>query len=60
MGKLRIFSRADLPERKKSFPSWAGAEKVAADVNFGEKNGILFTTGPGPCQIEVTSLLFLL
>ena len=37
MWKLWIFFRADLPERKKRFPSWAGAEKFAADVNFGEK-----------------------
>ena len=56
MGKLRIFFRADLPERKKWFPSWAGAEKFAADLNFGEKNSILVATGPGPRQIEVTSL----
>ena len=37
MGKLWIFFRADLPERKKRFLSWAGAEKFAADLNFGEK-----------------------
>ena len=55
MGKLWIFFRADLPERKKRFPSWAGAEKLAVDLNFGEKNGILVATGPGPRQIEVTS-----
>ena len=60
MGKLWIFFRADLPERKKRFPSWAGAEKGAADLNFGEKNGSLVATGPGPCQIEVTSLHFVL
>ena len=41
MGKLWLFFRADLPERKKRFPSWAGAKKVAADLNFGEKNSIL-------------------
>ena len=28
MGKLWIFFRADLPERKKRFPSWAGAENL--------------------------------
>ena len=38
------------------FPSWAGAEKFAADLNFSEKNGILVATGPGPRQIEVTSM----
>ena len=56
MGKLWIFFRADLPERKKRFPSWAGAEKFAVDLNFCEKNGILVATGPGPRQIEVTNL----
>ena len=55
-----IFFRADLPERKMRFPSWAGAEKFAVDLNFGEKNGILVATGPGPRQIEVTSLYFVL
>ena len=60
MGKLWIFFRADLTERKKRFLSWAGAEKVAADLNFGEKNGILVATGPGSRQIEVTSLPFVL
>ena len=60
MGKLWIFFRADLPERKKRFPSWAGAEKFAADLNFGEKNGIFLATGPGPRQMEVTSLHFVL
>ena len=48
MEKLWIFFRADLPERKKRFPSWAGAEKFAVDLNFGEKNGILVATSPGP------------
>ena len=37
MGKLWIFFRADLTEGKKRFPSWAGAEKFAVDLNFGEK-----------------------
>ena len=60
MGKLWSFFQADLPERKKTFPSWAGAEKFAAVLNFGEKNGILVATGPGPRQIEVTSLHFIL
>ena len=61
MGKLWIFFRADLPERKKTFPSWAGAEKFAVDLNFGEKKpGILVATGPGPRQIEETSLNFIL
>ena len=46
MGTLWIFFRADLPERKKRFPSRAGAEKFAVDLNFGEKNGILVATGP--------------
>ena len=56
MGKLWIFFRADLPERKKRFPSWAGAEKFAVDLNFGEKKpGILVATGPGPRQIEVSN-----
>ena len=57
---LLIFFRADLPERKKRFPSWAGAEKCAVDLNFGEKTGILVATGPGPREIEVTSLHFVL
>ena len=56
MGKLWILFQTDLPERKKRFPSWAGAEKFAVNLNFGEKNGILVATGPGPRQIEVTSL----
>ena len=34
-GELWIFFRADLPERKKRFPSWAGAENFAVDLNFG-------------------------
>ena len=55
MGKLWIFFRADLPERKKRFLSWAGDEKFAVDLNFGKKNGILVATGPGPWQIELTS-----
>ena len=55
MGKLWIFFRADLPERKKMFLSWAGAENFAADLNFGGKE-----TGPGPRPIEVTSLHFVL
>ena len=59
-GEIMDFFRADLPERKKRFPSWAGAEKFAADLNFGEKNGIFVATGPGPRQIEVTSLHFVL
>ena len=50
MGKLRIFFRADLPERKKRFPSWAGAEKIAADLNFGEKNGIFVASGQDPAR----------
>ena len=60
MGKFWIFFRADLPESKKRLPSSAGAEKFAADLNFGEKKGILGATGPGPRQIEVTSLHFVL
>ena len=60
MGKLWIFFRADLTEGKKRFPSWAGTEKFAVDLNFGETNGILVATGPGPRQIEVTSLHFVL
>ena len=59
-GEIMGFFRADLPERKKRFPSWAGAEKFAADLNFGEKNGIFFATGPGTRQMEVTSLYFVL
>ena len=30
-----------LPERKKRFPSWAGAEKIRSDLNFGEKTAFL-------------------
>ena len=37
MGKLWIFFRGDLSEREKRFLSWAGAEKFAADLNFGAK-----------------------
>ena len=40
------------------FPSWAGAEKFAADLNFSEKNGILVATGPRPRQIKVTFTSF--
>ena len=36
-GEIMDLFRADLPERKKRFPSWAGAEKFAVDLNFGEK-----------------------
>ena len=60
MGKLWIFFVVELPERKKKSTSLAGAEKFAVDLNFGEKNGILVATGPGPRQIEVTSLHFVL
>ena len=56
----RFVGDVDLPERKRRFPSWAGAEKVAADFNFGEKNGILVAIGPGPCQIVETRLHFVL
>ena len=48
------------PRERERFPSWAGAEKFAVDLNFGEKNGILVATGPEPRQIEVTSLHFVL
>ena len=48
-GEIMNLFRADLPERKTRFPSRAGAEKFSADLNFGEKNGILVSTGPGPC-----------
>ena len=41
---------ADLPERKKRFPSWVGAEKSAADLNFSEKNGIFVATGQDPAR----------
>ena len=57
MEKLWIFFRADLQERKKRFPSWAGGEKFAVDLNFGEKNDIFVATGPGPRQIEVHFVL---
>ena len=41
-GQIMDLFRADLPERKKRFPSWAGAEKFAADLNFRKKkNGSL-------------------
>ena len=40
-GELWIFLRADLPERKKRFPSWAGDEKFAVDLNFGKKKAFL-------------------
>ena len=51
MGKLWIFFRADLPERKKSqFPSWAGAEKFAADLNFGEKTAFLLRLVQDPAR----------
>ena len=36
----------------------AGAVKFAADLNFGFE--FLVATGPGPYQIEVTSLHFVL
>ena len=48
-----------LPERKKRFPSWAGAEKIRSEFEFRRENGIFVATGPGPCsQIEMTSLDF--
>ena len=64
MAKLWIFFRADLPERKKRFPSWAGAEKIAADLNFGEKNGIFLrlvqTPTDGSDQPSLRSMRVLL
>ena len=57
-GEIMDLFRADLPERKKRFPSWAGDEKFA--LNFSENNHILVATGPGPRQIELTSLHFVL
>ena len=36
-GEIMDFFQADLPERKKMFLSWAGAEKFAVDLNFGGK-----------------------
>ena len=59
-GEIMDLFLVELPERKKKFPSLAGAEKFAVDLNFGEKNGILVATGPGPRQIEVTSFHFVL
>ena len=48
-----------LPERKKRFLSWAGAEKIRSEFEFRRKNGIFVATGPGPySQIEMTSLDF--
>ena len=57
-GEIMDFFSSRSPERKKRFPSWAGAEKIAADLNFGKKNGIFLATGPGPRHMEVTSLHF--
>ena len=56
MGKLWIFFRVDLPERKKRFPSWAGAEKIAADLNFGKKNDIFVATGQDPARSKCPAL----
>ena len=44
MGKLWIFFRADLPERKKRVPSWAEAEKFAKK-QFKKIEKIFFNTG---------------
>ena len=45
-GEIMDLFSTDLPERKKRV--------------VGEKNGILVATGPGPRQIEVTGLHFVL
>ena len=59
---MKLFSRQS-PREEKEVPSWAGAEKFAADLNFGEKTPFLLRLLQNPatrCQIEVTSLHFLL
>ena len=44
-------------ERKRRFPSWAGAEKIAADSNFRKKKKrFLVRRVQDPCQIAMTSL----
>ena len=42
------------------FLPWVGAEKICSRLEFRRKSGIFDATGPGPCQIEVTSLDFVL
>ena len=37
-----------------------GVEKHCSELNFGRKNGIFDVTGPGPCQIKMTSFDFVL
>lgn len=47
-------------EEEEVFFLGAGAEKLCSGLNFGRKNGIFFVTGPGPCQIKMTSVDFVL
>ena len=59
-GKERSFFRADSAERKRRFPSWAGAEKIPADSNFREIKWFLVRLVQDRCQIAMTSLDFVL
>ena len=52
------FFRADLTETMGGVLLGLELKKIAADSNL-EKNRI-FETGPGPCQIAITSLYFVL
>lgn len=45
----------NLTERKKRFPSWAGAEKICSGFEFQQKNSIFVVTGPQSCQIAMTN-----
>ena len=57
-GEISKVFEADLPKRKKRFPSWPGAKKNCSGFEFRRKYGIL--VGPGPCLIEMTSLHYVL
>ena len=46
--------------RRRRFPSWAGAEKIAADSNFREIKRFLVRLVQDPCKITMTSLDFVL
>ena len=47
-------------QREREISSWAGAEKFCNGLEFRRKNGIFVASGPGPCHMAMTSLVFLL
>ena len=60
MGKLNyeaFFQQTSHSQRgRRGFPLGLKLKKFAADLNFGERNGIFVATDPGRWQIEMTMI----